>query len=240
MVQKTDQSSFGFDSSSLGYSMRRYFIDAFFFRNVPLLPEGNRVLDVGGHKVRKRGYFDIGRYNLATVYANLTPDRLPDVLADAAHLPFKSASFHALICSELLEHVPDPRPVLQEAYRVLNRGGVLLLCVPFLNRIHGDPQDYGRYTDQYWSEVLPAIGFSDINIEKQGLFWCVLMDMLREFINFKFKTIQASASAKKIIVRLFGLTRRKALAWDARLALSQDSPLCGFTTGFGIKACSKK
>lgn len=101
---------------------------------------------------------------------------LLNVQADAAYIPFADASFDAVICSELLEHVFQPIQVVEEAYRVLRPDGVLLLCVPFLYRIHADPYDYGRYTDYYWQRVLQETGFCRITVERQGLFFSVLLD----------------------------------------------------------------
>src|SRR3546814_8619033 len=84
------------------------------------------------------------------LYLNISAEKRPDVAADGALLPFPDQSFEAVICSEVLEHVPDPRLVLDEIARVLKPGGCLLLTVPFLFRIHADPHDFGRYTDTFW------------------------------------------------------------------------------------------
>lgn len=50
--------------------------------------------------------------------------------SDAEKLPFADASFDHIICSEVLEHLPDYQKVLQEIYRVLKPGGSLSLSVP--------------------------------------------------------------------------------------------------------------
>ncbi|MGQ0505719.1 MAG: class I SAM-dependent methyltransferase [Myxococcaceae bacterium] len=43
--------------------------------------------------------------------------------ANAGCLPFREASFDRVFCSWLLEHVPDPLPILQDVRRVLVPGG---------------------------------------------------------------------------------------------------------------------
>ncbi|MBN1485834.1 MAG: class I SAM-dependent methyltransferase [Chloroflexia bacterium] len=48
----------------------------------------------------------------------------------ATELPFPEAFFDKVILSEVLEHLPDDRAGLQEAYRVLRGGGVLAITVP--------------------------------------------------------------------------------------------------------------
>lgn len=52
------------------------------------------------------------------------------VVADAANLPFKEGSFSQVICSEVLEHLPDDRSALREIRSVLKSGGSLILTFP--------------------------------------------------------------------------------------------------------------
>lgn len=221
----------------LGYTLRRFYVDDFHFRQVPELPEGSLVLDLGGNRIGKRGAFDIERYPLRVVYANLSAAKKPHVQTDAAVLPFADAAFDAVICSELLEHVPEPQAVTAEIHRVLKPGGTLLLCVPFMNRVHGDPYDFARYTDYYWLQALDKIGFRDIHIEKQGLFWSVLADMLRDWAYLK---TSRGPLQKSWIIGLVSsfmtAAKRKAMKWDAAKSAEGDASPQGYTTGFGIKA----
>jgi len=49
---------------------------------------------------------------------------------DAVRLPFDDASFHRVIASEVLEHVPDDEAAFAELARVLRPGGRLAVTVP--------------------------------------------------------------------------------------------------------------
>ena len=63
----------------------------------------------------------------------LIASRLPDhvvVLGDVESMPFADASFSTVVCTEVLEHVPDPATALAEIKRVLQPGGVLIGSVP--------------------------------------------------------------------------------------------------------------
>jgi SAM-dependent methyltransferase len=218
------------------YSLRRFYVDEFHTRHIPILPKGSKVLDLGGTKVDKRGQFDLNQYGFETIYVNISPKKSPDVIADASDLPFEDASFDAVICSELLEHVEDPLLVVREAYRVLKPGGILFVCVPFLFRIHADPEDYGRYTDYFWAKHMEKIGFRDVIIEKQGLYWSVLMEMFRSFAYEMAKEKRPkSIWMRKQVARLVHWGRIKALAWDAKPTTQENSYFSSFTTGFGIK-----
>lgn len=224
----------------LRYSLRRYYVDEFYSRYIVTLPPQIAVLDLGGTKILKRGLFDIEQYSLNVCYANLLTNKSPDVQCDAAYLPFTGSSFDAVICAEMFEHVQNPMHVLSEIYRVLNAEGTLLISVPFLHQIHGEPYDYGRYTGTWWGENLTAFGFTDIIIEYQGFFASVLVDMLRDLAAHK----KGWPPIWRKLFRWGGKHviywgKEKAVTWDNDVASRQTDFAgwyCNYTTGFGIRA----
>lgn len=224
----------------LGYSLRRHYVDQFHLRNVPRLPKSSLVLDLGGNRVGKRGLFNVEAYGLRVVYANLSAAKLPHVQADASLLPFRGETFDAVICSELLEHVPDPRPVLAEIRRTLRTSGTVLICVPFLNRIHGDPYDFARFTDYFWRETLTGMGFADLSIEHQGGYWSVLADMLRDLAYHK-SVRRGSFLFRhfKALAWVMAHVKQRAVEWDRRSYAGSTDRLQGYATGFGMKATKR-
>ncbi len=49
---------------------------------------------------------------------------------DALNMPFKDDTFDQIICSEVMEHVPDPVKACQELTRILKPGGRIAITVP--------------------------------------------------------------------------------------------------------------
>jgi SAM-dependent methyltransferase len=52
------------------------------------------------------------------------------ILADAQNLPLRKGCLDLLLCSEVLEHVPDMLKALVEMIKLLKRGGILVLSIP--------------------------------------------------------------------------------------------------------------
>lgn len=52
------------------------------------------------------------------------------VKGDVTKLPFRDGTFDAVICSEVLEHIPDSGKAVEELVRVLKSGGPLAVSVP--------------------------------------------------------------------------------------------------------------
>ena len=53
-------------------------------------------------------------------------------------MPFRANSFDKIFCSEVLEHVPEPKNICKEANRILTHNGFLVISVPnekFINYV---------------------------------------------------------------------------------------------------------
>ena len=157
-----------------GTSYRRKRVDADLESVVSLFT--GRVLDVGG--ARRRGRFRPPP-GARWLVADLTPALGPDVAADVVALPFRDGAFDAIKITEVLEHVPDPAAALAECGRVLRARGHVVISAPFLERLHGDPSDYGRYTETMWRRLLQAARLEPVSIAPQGGYFTHLAGLLR-------------------------------------------------------------
>ena len=223
--------------NDLSYSMRRYHLDEFFINNITKFKKNSTILDMGGKKINKRGKFNIEDYSLFIKCANLDKKTEPDYLCDITKIPVKSNSFDGVILSEVLEHVQEPKLVLKEAFRLLKKGGKILICTPFIFHVHADPYDYARYTDYYYKVVLKKLGFKNIFTEKQGLFFSVLANMLKLWANELRKFNRPKSRLIKYFFHKFIFWfQKRALKWDKKTFTQENWLLSGYTTGYGIIA----
>ena len=138
------------------------------------------VLDLGGEWLHRRGTFrPPRRADLTWMCINVDPAVAPDVIADVACVPLADACADAVVCTEILEHVSSPETVIAEAHRLIRPDGMLIISVPFLYPVHADPYDFRRLTAVSLETMLRVAGFTDVSILTQGLYFTVLMDMIR-------------------------------------------------------------
>ena len=101
------------------------------------------VLDIGGRIQPYRPLLE-GRFRrYLAIDVRHTP--LVDVIARGEQLPLREGQFDVVLCTQVLEYVPEFRQVIDEIYRVLKPGGALLLSVPAIFPIDSD-QDLWRFT----------------------------------------------------------------------------------------------
>lgn len=71
------------------------------------------------------------------ILAGLRDSSIHTVAGDASRLPFQQETFALVSAIDLIEHLEDDLPALEEMYRVLRKGGWLLLCVPAFMALYG-------------------------------------------------------------------------------------------------------
>lgn len=129
------------------------------------LPHGGRVLDYGCADAPYRGFFPDGvEYVGADIPGNphavATADIRPDGTVDV-----ETASCDAVLATQVLEHVEDPRVYLAECARVLKPGGRMLLSTHGVMIYHPDPVDLWRWTGDGLQRVVEEAGFEVERVE---------------------------------------------------------------------------
>ena len=70
---------------------------------------------------------DVGENILAQVAMKCETKR---VVGSVLEIPFPDNTFDVVVCTEVIEHTPNPRQAVTELCRVLKPGGILILTVP--------------------------------------------------------------------------------------------------------------
>ena len=120
----------------------------------------------------------IERYLGLDFAANPIHDNQPDICWEDGRIPLENASIDSALCTEVLEHCPDPDGVLTEVARILRPGGFLLFTVPFLWPLHEVPYDHYRYTPFALDRHLTKAGFDNIELHAMGGWDASLAQML--------------------------------------------------------------
>jgi SAM-dependent methyltransferase len=217
----------------INYSIRRYFTDSFLNKACLRIASSIEIIDIGGKKSSKRGYFNIEDYFNKVTYLNIDESTKPDILGSLYSIPVDNGRFDAFILTEVLEHLSEPINALIEANRVIKKGGYGIITTPFMFHIHGDPDDYFRPTIQWFVENLTKSGFDIISIQPHGGFWAVLVNELRFFLRY-LMAIKSPALMSKILRSYLGATINWLIKKNYISKIYNNSILDGHTTGYGI------
>ena len=92
-----------------------------------------------------------------------------DLICDITSIPEPDASFDVILCSEVLEHIPDPLLAIDELSRLLKPGGKLILTAPFASMVHFAPYHFCTGFSRYWYEHhLPLRGMKIEELTPNG------------------------------------------------------------------------
>ncbi len=127
-----------------------------------------RVIDLGCGTMPFRPWVE----EVASTYHGLDVSAKADgvaLIGDIQNLAMiVDAAYDAVLCCEVLEHVPEPSKAIQEMFRILKPGGVALITVPHLSRLHDLPHDYYRFTSIGLGYLVEKAGFKIVELQVKG------------------------------------------------------------------------
>jgi SAM-dependent methyltransferase len=83
----------------------------------------------------------------------------------------KDETFDIIVCTEVLEHTLEPFAAANELHRLLKKGGILIITVPFNLRIHGPLPDCWRFTEHGLKSLFKHFNAMEISgIEDENRF----------------------------------------------------------------------
>lgn len=150
-------------------------------KSLQSIPRGLRILDAGAGELRLKPFCahldyvsqDFCQYEGAgdakALQTGTWDTTRIDIVSNITAIPVPDSSFDVVLCSEVLEHIPNPVNAIQELVRVLKPGGTLLLTAPFCSLTHFAPYHFASGLNRYWyEEHLPAMGVKIEEITPNG------------------------------------------------------------------------
>lgn len=160
------------------------------------IPENLNILDAGAGEMQFKKFCnhlnyvsqDFSKYDGSGDSKGLQTKKWEtrgiEIVSDIVEIPIDKNSFDAILCTEVLEHVPDPVKVLREFDRILKPGGYLVLTAPFCSLTHFSPYHFStgfnRYFYQYWMKKL---NFEIIELSANGNFFEYLSQEINRVSN---------------------------------------------------------
>lgn len=143
------------------------------------IPAGSKVLDAGAGQCRYKPLLKHAQYfsqDFAQYKGNETGPLVEtwdygelDFTCDIVDIPVDSNSFDTVICTEVLEHVPDPISALKELVRVTSSGGQLIITVPLGSGVHQEPYHfYGGFSPWFFEYYFDKLGVDIVEIRPLG------------------------------------------------------------------------
>ena len=158
--------------------------------NLARIPAGSNILDAGAGELKFKPDCDhlhyvaqdFGQYEGTGDEGLQTGEwdnaRL-DIVSDITDIPVNDESFETLLCTEVLEHIPDAVSALKEFSRILKPGGTLLITAPFASLTHFAPYHFCGYNKYWYQHHLPKLGFDIEALDHNGSWFHFVAQELR-------------------------------------------------------------
>lgn len=151
-----------------------------------------------------------------------------DVWGNINCLPVASQKVDIILCNQVLEHVAYPERAIAEIARILKPSGCLILSLPQMGRLHGEPEDFYRFTRWGIQKVLEEYGFDILLMEEHGGFFRAMGSHTAFFLSERF--VRQRTLLRRFVIAPLVLFCR----WmDRRLYWTKD------TLGYNVLAIKK-
>lgn len=229
------------------FAFNRYIRDQWIAKESARMPPDTYVIDVGAGSCPYRHLVSGHCRYFAYDFSALNPSQLQgrrgygqlDVIGDINLIPLVDACMDVVICTEVLEHVPEPILAVREVVRILKEGGLLLISAPLRSGLHQEPYHfYGGFTPYWYRRFLNE--FETISIMPVGgLFKMYGESSLHVAVSLAPWSVKTSSRVRNLGLFMIWLA---TLPWFAVLCpllchlLDYLLPLEWGTVGYHVKA----
>ena len=147
------------------------------------LSNGSSLIDVGAGECRYRSLASHLKYrsqdfceyqgvgNTVGLQTGKWDTSSIDIVSDICDIPVEDNEFDAVLCTEVLEHVPNPIDALREIVRIVKPGGRIIITVPFVSFTHYAPYHFCTGFSQYFFEhYFELYNCTLLKVEKNGTY----------------------------------------------------------------------
>ncbi len=181
------------------------------------IPAGSTILDAGAGELYFKKYCghlhytsqDFNQYdgkgNEGEHWGHWDTSQI-DIVSDITAIPVPDASFDAIMCCEVFEHIPEPAKAIKEFSRILKPGGTLISTAPFCSLTHQAPYYFANGFSRYWYEKIFAendLGIQELKMN--GNFFNFIAQEIRRIPLMEKAYTDVSLSSKllyKVAVRI--------------------------------------
>ena len=131
-----------------------------------------------------------------------------DITCDITNIPEPDGAFDAILCTEVFEHIPNPLEAIEEFYRLLKSGGLLIITAPFCSMNHLSPYHFSTGFNRYYYEHhFRKLGLKIDEIETNGNYFEYFAQEIRRLPSIAEKYsnqyfTKTDNIAKNIIIRM--------------------------------------
>lgn len=127
-------------------------------------------LEFGAINNKKKTFSNFFKGSKKFHYTNINSSKKLNIFYSdlTKKLKIPKNKYKNILIFNVLEHLPKYNLAFSETYRILKKGGYLIGSVPFIYQVHGAPNDYFRFTKEFFHYYLNFYKFKNIEVIALG------------------------------------------------------------------------